>query len=91
MDIPEDDMPPRTQKPAVPPPDDETAQLLVYMPIIARAGGISDWDRNFAISVAGRMKRGPVRPTEKQIGVMRRIVAKFKDATIRDGPDVVGR
>ena len=87
MNITGDDIGPA---PAPPPPaTDDVAQLLHYMPIITRAGGISDWTRQFCISIAARMKRGPVNPTEKQIAVMRKIVAEFKAATMTD--DVVER
>ena len=61
----------------------EIDQLVGYMPIIMRAPGISDWSRQFCISIAGRVKRGAFTPTEKQIGVMRRLVAEFQ-ATMRD-------
>lgn len=63
------------------PPDAEVAQLLVYMPIIMRADTISDWDRQFCISMVGRSNRGPLIPSRKQVAVMRRIVTDFKAAT----------
>jgi hypothetical protein len=72
-----------------PPATDDVAQLLHYLPIITRASDISDWTRQFCISIAARMKRGPVNPTQKQIAVMRKIVAEFKAATM--GDDVVER
>lgn len=83
MDITSDDIgdaapPPTANNPAT----SDVEILLHYMPIIARAGGISDWTRQFAISMAGRIKRGRVNPTAKQIAVMRNIVAEFKAASI---------
>lgn len=65
----------------------EIARLLGYMPIIVRASGISDWERDFCISICGRIKRGAFTPTEKQIGVMRRVVEKFQAST-RETDDV---
>ena len=57
----------------------ETDRLLGYMPIIARAPDITDWERKFAISIAGRLKRSPgFRPSGKQVSVMTRIVDKFQ-------------
>lgn len=61
----------------------EIDQLLSYMPIIMRAPGISDWSRQFCISIVGRTKRAAFKPTDKQIGVMRRLVEEFQ-ATMRD-------
>ena len=82
MNIEGDDIGPG--KTPAPPATDDVAQLLHYMPIIMRAGGISDWTRQFCISIAGRMKRGPVNPTENQIAVTRKIVAEFKEKTMGD-------
>lgn len=65
----------------------EVDRLLIYMPIITRAGGINEWERKFCISIAGRMKRGAFVPTEKQIATMKRIVGDFQDQTM--GDDVV--
>lgn len=59
--------------------------LLGYMPLICRSR-CSDFDRKFAISMTGRMKRGPVRPTEKQIKVMRRMADDFRAAMRDDAP-----
>lgn len=67
----------------------EVDQLLHWMPIIImRARGINDWTRQFCVSVAGRMKRGPVNPSAKQIAVMRKIVDEFQAANMR-GDDLV--
>lgn len=63
---------------------DETALLLGYMPLVVRAPGLSEWERKFAISIVGRSKRGPVRPTEKQIRTMRRLVDDFRARTMRE-------
>ena len=61
----------------------EIDQLLGYMPSIMRAPGISDWSRQFCISIVGRTKRAAFTPTDKQIGIMRPLVAEFQ-ATMRD-------
>ena len=66
----------------------EIDTLLHYVPIIIRAPDLSDWERKFCISIAGRLKRGAFSPSEKQIGVLRRIVAAFKAATMDDAPVV---
>ena len=87
MNLHSDDIGPAKAPP--PPATDDVAQLLHWMPIITRAPDISDWTRQFCISIAGRMKRGTVNPTEKQIAVMRRIVGEFKAATM--GDEVVDR
>lgn len=65
----------------------EVAQLLGYMPIIVRAPGISEWSREFCVSIVGRCKRGAFTPTEKQIGVMRRLVSEFQ-ASMREADDL---
>lgn len=72
------------------PDQGEVDQLLVYIPIVMRSSGISDWARQFCISIVGRTKRGRFTPTEKQIGVMRRLVDDFK-ATMRDDDALVER
>lgn len=58
--------------------DGEVGQLLVYMPILVRATEVSDWERKFCASMIAQSRRGRP-PSEKQIGVMRRLVDKFKD------------
>ena len=68
----------------------ETDRLMGYMPIIARAPDISDWERQFAISIAGRIKRSPgFQPTDKQVSVMARIVEKFQRDAMAD--DIIER
>jgi hypothetical protein len=68
----------------------EVSRLMGYMPIIARAPDITDWERQFAISIAGRLKRKPgFQPTEKQVSVMTRIVDKFQRDAMAD--DIVER
>lgn len=63
--------------------------LLTYMPIIICAPDQTDWTRKFCASVISRTKRGAFRPSEKQVGVMRRMVADFQKS-LRDD-DVVER
>lgn len=63
--------------------DGEVGQLLVYMPILVRTSDVTDWERKFCASIIAQSRRGRP-PSEKQIGVMRRLVDKFKD-TLRGG------
>lgn len=72
---------------SAPATDGEVAQLLGYMPIIMRSGGISEWSREFCVSIVGRCKRGAFTPTDKQIGVMRRMVSEFQ-ASMREADDL---
>ena len=67
---------------------DEAAWLMGYMPLVVRAPGLSDWERKFCASVIAAERKGR-KPTEKQIGVMRRLVDRFREAALRD--DVVER
>ena len=69
----------------------ETDLLIHYMPIIVRAAGLSDWEREFCIVACGKIKRGAWRPSEKQIVVMRRMHAKFLEMTRDDAPVIEGR
>ena len=68
----------------------EVQRLLGYMPIIVRAAGITDWERQFCISITGRIKRGPITPSSAQIATMQRIVAAFQRATDDDAPLIEG-
>ena len=62
---------------------DEAALLAGYMPLVVRAGSTTKEDRTFAASMIAQGKRG--RPiSNNQIWRMRRIVAKFQDAHMRD-------
>lgn len=68
---------------------DEIDNLLHYVPILIRSD-LSDWEREFCISIAGRMKRGTFTPSEKQIDVLRRLVSEFQTATMQDAPIIEG-
>lgn len=59
--------------------DPRTDRLLHWMPIIVRSEGISDWERKFCASVIARSRsgKGPWEPSERQLGVMRRLVDRF--------------
>jgi hypothetical protein len=62
-------------------------QLLIgYMPIVVRSSTVTDWERTFCASIIHKARSSRFTPTEKQIGVMRRIVAKFQDECMRDEP-----
>lgn len=60
----------------------ETERLLHYMPIVVRGSTVTDWERKFCASIIAQSRKG-LRPSEKQIGVMRRIVDDFQSATMR--------
>ena len=63
----------------------ETERLIGYMPIITRAPDITDWERQFCISITGRRKRNPAfQPSDKQIATMARIVDKFQAGSMSD-------
>ncbi len=57
----------------------EADMLIGWMPICVRAQGLSEFERGFCISILGREKRGGFVPSEKQIGVMRRIVERVRE------------
>ena len=69
----------------------ETAILIHYMPIIVRAPGLTDWERQFCVSACGKIKRGAWQPSAKQIDVMRRLHAKFTDTMRDDAPIIEGQ
>lgn len=62
-------------------------ELLVRLGDRLRLGHLTDWERQFALSVLGQAKRRGARwaPTGKQLGVLRRIIERPAD----DGADVV--
>lgn len=64
--------------------DGETDRLLHYMPIVVRSACVTDWERTFCASMVGKGKRQAFAPSQKQIGVMRRIVEKFQAETMAD-------
>lgn len=61
----------------------EIARLVGYMPIVVRTADVSEWERKFCASIIWQDRKGRT-PTEKQIGVMRRIVRAFQDRELRD-------
>lgn len=59
--------------------DDQTH----YAEVIVRSSVPTDWERKFCASIIAQKRKGrPV--SEKQHGIMARIVAKFQDAMMRD-------
>jgi hypothetical protein len=62
----------------------ETDRLLHYMPIVVRSSCVTDWERDFCASMISKGRRKAFHPTDKQIGVMRRIVEKFQAETMAD-------
>lgn len=75
----------------------EVENVLHYVPIIMRSAEVSEWERQFCISIAGRMKRGAFSPSDKQLGVLKRLVDRFKEANLRfdviedEARDIAGR
>lgn len=65
----------------------ETARLVAYMPIIVRDGGISDWERNFCASIISQDRKGRTF-SEKQIGIMARIVSQFQEREMKMNDDI---
>ena len=70
--------------------DGEVGQLLVYMPILVRSSEVTEWERNFCASIIHQTRGSGRPPSDKQIGIMRRLVAKFQ-ATMRQDMDVIER
>lgn len=66
----------------------EADNLLNWMPVCVRAPGLSAFERQFCISILGREKRGGFVPSEKQMGVMRRIVERVREEAM--GADLIG-
>lgn len=48
-----------------------------YLPILVRDGGVTDWEREFCISLLGQQRRGRVL-SEKQLATLDKIVDAFK-------------
>lgn len=58
------------------------AGLLHYMPIIVKAPGISQKDRQFCVPMISRSRRGPFMPSVKQAHVVLRFVDSFRAKTM---------
>ena len=63
-----------TQQLTLPPRTIE--ELLFHMQAAARAAGTA-WARDFANSIATQSRRRAWNPTEKQLGIMRRMVSEM--------------
>lgn len=74
----------RPHQPAAHLPPEEQDRLLHYVPLLVRSGVVSDWERRFCISLAGRAKRGPVMLSAKQAPILRRLVDRFLEDINRD-------
>jgi hypothetical protein len=66
----------------------EADQLVGWLSVCVRAPGLSEFERSFCISILGREKRGGFVPSEKQMAVLRRIVARVREEAM--GGEVVG-
>lgn len=54
-----------------------------YAPIIIRSDVPNDWERKFLASIIAMERKGkPI--SERQANVLRRIVRRFQEATMRD-------
>lgn len=60
----------------------EVDNLLHFVPHAMRSGCVTQWERKFLISIAGRMRRGSFRPTSKQVRTLAPIIAKFKKQSL---------
>ncbi|MBC7157381.1 MAG: hypothetical protein H5U20_07685 [Rhodobacteraceae bacterium] len=67
--------------------DGERLVLVHRMAILVREPGLTEWERSFAASIVAADRRGRFRPSEKQVGVMRRIVADHNARTLRPDAD----
>lgn len=62
----------------------EAERLIHYMPILVRDGNVSDWERTFCASIIHKSRRAGFQPSEKQIGVMKRLVDTFQERELRE-------
>ena len=60
----------------------EVDRLLHYVPMLVRHDSVTDWEREFCISIMARMNSGAFVPSPKQTPILQRIVAKFQAATM---------
>lgn len=56
----------------------EIDRLVHYMPILVRDGALTAWERTFCASIIAQDRRGPFRPSARQLGSMRRLVEAFE-------------
>jgi hypothetical protein len=69
---------------------DDQDNLLHYMPILVRSSIVTEWERDFCVSMVHRSKKGPFIASEKQMTIMARIVDKFQRATMAEDLDARG-
>lgn len=62
----------------------EADLLIGWMPVCVRAPGLSEFDRKFCASVIARSRKSGFSPSEKQLGVMRRIVDRVREQALRE-------
>ncbi|MFN4102000.1 MAG: hypothetical protein ACK4GT_19735 [Pararhodobacter sp.] len=69
--------------------DPNIDRLLFSWPrVIADASG---WSRGFALSIQRDRKKPGWRPTDRQLSVMRRLVAELPQTVGEDDPDLIER
>lgn len=74
----------RPRQPSAHLPPEEHARLLHYVPLLVRSGIVSEWERQFCVTLAGRMKRGPVTLSAKQAPILRRLVDRLLEDMNRE-------
>lgn len=57
---------------------EEINQLLHWMPIVVRMSGLTDWERDFCASMIARGRARRLRPSRRQIAVMKRLVDRAR-------------
>lgn len=57
--------------------------IAKWAEIIVKSDGISDWDRKFCASIISQGRKGR-HLSLKQVEIMDRMIAGFKDRTMRD-------
>jgi len=62
-------------------------ELIFWWPQVVRRAG-NDWAKGFALSIMAASRRRNWKPTEKQLGIMRRMVADFFTSKGRDDEDM---
>lgn len=64
----------------------EVERLIRFLPVIVRSDAVSDWEREFCISILSRNQKGRWLPSQRQAAVMRRVVDAFVRRELRDNP-----
>lgn len=65
----------------------DTDALVRYMPILVKDGDVDEWERKFCASIIRQNRGSAFSPSKKQIGVMRRLVDKFRKRAMAETDD----